>query len=175
VTEQAVTEDGEWSEYCTEADGLTLEISAPVDALDHGTDKIIASAIVAANAVAGPVRGTVAVLVDGDERLQALNRQWRGIDKPTNVLSFAGPDHPGGEGRHLGDIAISYQTAAREALAERKPLPDHLAHLSAHGFLHLLGYDHESDGDAETMERLERAILARVGVPDPYMARPAEG
>jgi probable rRNA maturation factor len=169
-----VNEGGELSEFCTEADGLTLEISAPSDALDHGTEKIIAAAIFAANAVAGPVRGTVAVLVDGDERLQALNSQWRGIDKPTNVLSFAAPDRPGA-GVHLGDIAISHETAAREAEAEHKPLPDHLAHLSTHGFLHLLGYDHESDGDAETMERLERTILARVGVPDPYVARPAKG
>jgi probable rRNA maturation factor len=170
-----VNEDGEWSEFSTQADGLTLEIGAPAHALDPDARKVIASAILAANAVAGPVRGIVAVLVDRDDRLRALNRQWRGIDKPTNVLSFAAPVSPGGDGRHLGDIAISYETAAREAEAERKPLPDHLAHLSAHGFLHLLGYDHESDGDAETMERLERAILARVGVPDPYIARPAEG
>jgi probable rRNA maturation factor len=170
-----VSQDGEWSEYCTQADGLTLEIGAPAHGLDPDIEKVIASAILAANAVVGPVRGTVAVLVDGDDRLQALNRQWRGIDKPTNVLSFAGPADIDGNGRHIGDIAISYEAAAREAQAERKPLPDHLAHLSAHGFLHLLGYDHESDGDAEVMERLERTILARVGVPDPYVARPPPG
>ncbi len=169
-----MSDSGPCSEYSKEAGGLKLEICAPPNILADA-EKMITSAIFAANAVAGPVRGTVAVLVDGDDRLQALNRQWRGIDKPTNVLSFAAPDAPGGDGRHIGDIAISYETAAREAQAERKPLPDHLAHLSAHGFLHLLGYDHESDGDAETMERLERTILARVGVPDPYVARPAEG
>ena len=170
-----MNDDAEWSEFCTQANGLTLEISAPKHALESDAGTVIASAILAANAVAGPVRGTVAVLVDGDDRLQALNRQWRGIDKPTNVLSFAAPESPGSDGRHLGDIAISYETAAREAKAEGKPLPDHMAHLSAHGFLHLLGYDHESDGDAEAMERLERTILARIGVPDPYIVRPAEG
>jgi probable rRNA maturation factor len=170
-----VNDDGEWREFCTQADGLAVEISAPAHALDAEAGMLIASAIHAANAEVGPVRGTVAVLVDGDGRLQALNRQWRGIDKPTNVLSFASPHSPDGAISHLGDIAISYETAAREAKGEGKPLPDHLAHLSAHGFLHLLGYDHESDGDAETMERLERTILARVGVPDPYIARPVEG
>jgi probable rRNA maturation factor len=75
----------------------------------------------------------------------------------------------------LGDIAISYETAAREAVAEDKSFADHMAHLSVHGFLHLLGYDHESDDDAEEMEGLERDILARIGVADPYVAHEAEG
>jgi probable rRNA maturation factor len=70
--------------------------------------------------------------------------------------------------KHLGDIAISYETAIREAEAEARPFPHHLAHLAVHGFLHLLGYDHQSDAAAEEMEALERKILARLEVPDPY-------
>jgi probable rRNA maturation factor len=80
------------------------------------------------------------------------------------VLSF--PAAPGSE--TLGDIAIAYETTAREAEAEGKPFADHLAHLAVHGFLHLLGYDHQSDAEAAAMERLEVAILARLNVPDPY-------
>ena len=128
-----------------------------------------------ADEVAGPAQGGIAVLVDGDERIRALNRLWRGIDKPTNVLSFSYPDAPAGAPQHVGDIAISYQTAAAEAAAEGKPFAHHMQHLAVHGFLHVLGYDHESDEDAEAMERLERTILARLGVPDPYIARDAEG
>jgi probable rRNA maturation factor len=89
------------------------------------------------------------------------------------VLSFPSPDNQAGPVRYIGDIAISHETAAREAAAEGKPLAHHIAHLSVHGFLHLLGYDHESDADAEAMEALERTILARVDVPDPYFVRDA--
>jgi probable rRNA maturation factor len=110
----------------------------------------------------------VALLLTDDAAVRRLNAQWRGIDKPTNVLSF--PPAPGGAGeiRSLGDIAIAYETTAREAQAEAKPFADHLAHLCVHGFLHLMGYDHEQEPQAETMEGLERVILARLGVPDPY-------
>jgi probable rRNA maturation factor len=79
-----------------------------------------------------------------------------------------------GEGRFLGDIAIAFETARSEAERETKPFPHHLAHLAVHGFLHLLGYDHERDEDAEAMERLERDILARLDVPDPYAPREAD-
>jgi probable rRNA maturation factor len=170
-----VSETDAWRELCTEVDGLALEITAHPATPDPAIEKAIASAIFAANEVVGPVRGIVTVLVDDDVRLRGLNKRWRGIDKPTNVLSFGAPDQEGGAAAHLGDIAISYETAAQEARAGQKPLPDHIAHLAAHGFLHLLGYDHESDAEAEAMERLERTILARVGVPDPYVARGTEG
>ena len=162
---------------CVEVDGLTLEIGVAPGAalLDARLAALIASAIAAANRAAGPAQGAVAVVVDDDERIRTLNRLWRGLDKPTNVLSFPSPDTQPGATRTLGDIAISYETAAREAAAEDKSLADHVAHLSVHGFLHLLGYDHESDDDAEEMEGLERAILARIGVSDPYVAREAEG
>jgi probable rRNA maturation factor len=112
----------------------------------------------------------VAVLLTDDASVRRLNAQWRHIDKPTNVLSF-----PSAAGQHgavtaLGDIAIAYETTAREAMDEGKPFTNHLAHLAVHGFLHLLGHDHEADAEAEQMERLERAILARLGVPDPYLS-----
>jgi probable rRNA maturation factor len=72
---------------------------------------------------------------------------------------------------HIGDIVIAYETTAREAVADGKPFAHHLAHLAVHGYLHLLGYDHETDRDAKTMERLEVDILARLDVPDPYAPR----
>ena len=159
------------------ASGLVIEVTAAPEALaaEPEVQSFVALAIEMADEVAGPAQGGIAVLVDGDERIRALNRLWRGIDKPTNVLSFSYPDAPAGVPKHVGDIAISYQTAAAEAAAEGKPFAHHMKHLAVHGFLHVLGYDHESDEDAEAMERLERTILARLGVPDPYIARDAEG
>jgi probable rRNA maturation factor len=117
----------------------------------------------------------LAVLLTDDAAMRRLNAQWRNIDKPTNVLSFPPAASAGRAGavKSLGDIAIAFQTAAREAHEEGKPLADHLAHLAVHGFLHLLGYDHDSDTAAEQMEQLERVILARLGVPDPYLTHEA--
>ena len=105
---------------------------------------------------------TLAVLLTDDAAVRRLNAQWRGIDKPTNVLSFPPADMPGDAAvKSLGDIAIAHETTAREAETEDKPFAHHLSHLAVHGFLHLMGYDHEKDGEAETMEQLERVILAR--------------
>ena len=115
--------------------------------------------------VIGQLREVELVEVQG-----LLNREWRGKNTPTNVLSFPAP-RPGKNRSappYIGDIVIAYQTVAREAVAEGKPFNHHLAHLAVHGFLHLLGYDHENDRDAQTMERLERKILKRLAVPDPY-------
>jgi len=121
----------------------------------------------------------LSVILTSDRAIRTLNRRWRGRDTPTNVLSFPTPaparrKAPRGAPRHLGDIVIAYETAAREARAAGKALDHHVAHLALHGFLHLLGYDHESHGQAEAMERRERQILARLGVPDPYAARDAD-
>ena len=117
----------------------------------------------------------LAVMLTDDTGIRTLNNNWRGIDKPTNVLSFpalqptagAPPDAP----RMLGDIAIAYETTRKEADDEEKPFDHHLSHLAVHGFLHLIGYDHEKDDDAEAMEGLEREILAQLGIPDPYADR----
>lgn len=107
--------------------------------------------------------GALTVLLCDDAAVTALNRDFRGKDKPTNVLSF-----PSDEKGYLGDIAISLPTCEREAVTRQKPLPHHMAHLVVHGYLHLLGFDHEDDGEAEEMEALETAILAARHIPDPY-------
>jgi len=114
---------------------------------------------------------TLAVLLTDDASIRRLNAQWRHIDKPTNVLSFPPGPQQQGPVKSLGDIAIAYETTAGEARDESKPFADHLAHLAVHGFLHLLGHDHETDATAEAMEHLERVILARLGVPDPYLGQ----
>jgi probable rRNA maturation factor len=121
----------------------------------------------------GFVEAELAVMLTDDSGIRTLNLNWRGIDKPTNVLSFpalppAGPGGPDDAPRMLGDIAIAYETTRSEADDEQKPFDHHLSHLAIHGFLHLIGYDHESDADAEAMETLETEILAQLGIPDPY-------
>lgn len=106
-----------------------------------------------------------------DERIRTLNAGWRGKDKPTNVLSFpAFPPEKGGARLPpmLGDIVLAFETVAREAALEEKPFDHHLSHLLVHGLLHLLGYDHETEAEAEAMEALERRVLARLAIGDPY-------
>ena len=118
----------------------------------------------------------LAVMLTDDSGDPHAQPQWRGIDKPTNVLSFpalqpTGAAAPDDAPRMLGDIAIAYETTRKEADDEQKPFDHHLSHLAVHGFLHLIGYDHENDDDAEAMEGLEREILAQLGIPDPYADR----
>jgi probable rRNA maturation factor len=115
----------------------------------------------------------LAIMLTDDAGIRTLNANWRGIDKPTNVLSFpalqpTGTPSAGDAPRMLGDIAIAYETTRREADDEQKPFEHHLTHLTIHGFLHLIGYDHETDEEAGEMEDLERKILAQLGIPDPY-------
>jgi probable rRNA maturation factor len=111
----------------------------------------------------------VSVMLTDDAHIQELNRIWRSKDKPTNVLSFPAPEQPGATGpRHLGDIALAYETLVREAEEESKDLAHHFAHLIVHGVLHLLGYDHEVEAEAEIMEALEVKALATLGIADPY-------
>ncbi len=118
----------------------------------------------------------LSVLLCDDKTIARLNGRWRGQEKPTNVLSF--PALVQGAARDekipLGDIAIAYETVAREAEESGKTVSNHLSHLVVHGFLHLLGYDHHMDDEAERMECLERDILARIGVADPYAACDAD-
>ena len=131
----------------------------------------------AAEAVDADVSETeLAVMLTDDSGIRTLNCNWLGIDKPTNVLSFPalqieGARKLGDAPRMLGDIAIAYETMRREADEEGKPFDHHLSHLAVHGFLHLVGYDHENDADAEEMEALETEILAQLGIPDPYADR----
>lgn len=126
------------------------------------------------------------VLAD-DALVQTLNRDYRDKDKPTNVLSFALLDdlddtdestddvlaRDEGMPILIGDVILAFETVQREALEQGKSFEDHLTHLVIHGVLHLLGYDHQSDPDADRMERLETSILARLGIADPYSANPA--
>ncbi|MDR6626672.1 putative rRNA maturation factor [Caulobacter segnis] len=107
----------------------------------------------------------IVILLTDDDTVQGLNRDFRQKDYATNVLSFPSPPNPEGQ---IGDIALAYGVCAREAAEQGKPLGHHLQHLVAHGVLHLLGYDHEGDDEAEAMEALEREILAGLDVPDPY-------
>jgi probable rRNA maturation factor len=119
----------------------------------------------------GPVELSI-VLAD-DETVQGLNRDWRGQDKPTNVLSFAAlddedaPEVPGAP-LLLGDVVLAWQTIEAEAREAGKPLADHVSHLVIHGVLHLLGYDHQDDDEADEMEALETTLLAALGIADPY-------
>jgi probable rRNA maturation factor len=118
----------------------------------------------------------LAIVLTDDSAIRQLNRLWRGIDAPTNVLSFpAAATQVGDEPAHLGDIVLAYQTIAREARAERKPLVHHVAHLTVHGYLHLMGYNHDRDDDAEVMEQAERDILRCLAIPDPYRQGTTKG
>jgi probable rRNA maturation factor len=119
----------------------------------------------------GAAHEGVTILLADDEAVRELNARFRQKDAPTNVLSFPAPRNPE---FHLGDIALAYGVCVREAAEQGKPLAHHLQHLVAHGVLHLLGYDHIGDDEAEAMESLERAVLAGLGVPDPYAAGEGE-
>jgi probable rRNA maturation factor len=111
----------------------------------------------------------VSVQLSDDAQIRALNARWRGLDKSTNVLSFpASAVDKIASAPMLGDIVVAFETAEREAGEEGKTLADHAAHLVAHGFLHLLGFDHQNATDADRMEALETRILATIGIADPY-------
>lgn len=132
-----------------------------------------------------PAQGVeISVLMCGDDRIAELNAEFRGQPKPTNVLSWPAHDlksaAPGGvppapPDGELGDIALARETIENEAKAQHVSVEAHFAHLIAHGVLHLLGYDHEIDADAEAMERLERRALAAMGIADPYAEHGAHG
>jgi probable rRNA maturation factor len=120
-----------------------------------------------------PKRHCVSVALLSDAEIRALNKAFRGKDAPTNVLSFPTPPFAQGAGddgepRFLGDVALAYETVVSEAESQGKTVVDHAAHLVVHGILHLAGYDHGADAEAERMEEAERVILAEFGVSDPY-------
>ena len=116
-------------------------------------------------AEAATAEGGLTVLLTDDATVADLNQRFRDKAGPTNVLSFPAAANPE---NHLGDIALAYGVCAREAAEQGKPLAHHLQHLVAHGVLHLVGYDHQTETEAEEMEALERRILAGLDVPDPY-------
>jgi len=141
--------------------------------LQQLAERSVAAAIKAAKIKLSP-EAELSLMFGDDEAIKALNQQFRGINKPTNVLSFPGEEISPGEepglvpGLVLGDIAFALQTLIREADLEGKLFDHHLCHLMIHGFLHLLGYDHQNDNEAEQMESLEIKALAALGIADPY-------
>ncbi|WP_084395843.1 rRNA maturation RNase YbeY [Henriciella aquimarina] len=139
-----------------ETDGWTDAVGSP--------EAVCEKALTAGFGVAG-TPGEVALLLTDDAEMHQLNRDWRGKDKPTDVLSF--PAEPM-EAPFLGDIAIGLGVASRDAAIRGIPLGDHLSHLVIHGYLHLLGHDHMEDTEAREMEDLERRALATLGIADPY-------
>jgi len=156
----------------THAPGAKLKIDVLVDS-DLWTDaaKIRATlrrAVAQAAAMVSTSGSELAIVLTDDSAIRQLNRLWRGVDAPTNVLSFptkrSGTDEP----PHLGDIVLAHETIAREARDEHKPFTHHVAHLAVHGFLHLLGFDHRKMDEAESMEDMERKILRRLSIADPY-------
>jgi probable rRNA maturation factor len=151
---------------------VEIVISSPLWKQRRSTAAVLRRAIAAAAAVS-MTTGELAVVLTDDSESRRLNRDWRHKNAATNVLSFPAPKARSVRGKPhlLGDIVIAYETTEREARAERKPFTHHLAHLAVHGFLHLVGYDHEVEDAAEEMEGLETVILARLAVPDPYFRR----
>lgn len=149
---------------------MNLDIEIESDAW-QALDQVegIASKALAA-ALGESEQRSVTLLFTDDASMREINREWRGFDKSTNVLSFpsAPAPVPQGEVAHLGDLVLAWETVAREAGEAGKPLADHVTHLIIHGALHLLGYDHETDEEAAVMETKETAILAGLGIADPY-------
>jgi probable rRNA maturation factor len=162
--------------------GGSLDVDIVIETAAWETIEGLDSAIIGAARLAyaqgagAPQRkASVTIALLSDAGVRALNLQFRGLDKPTNVLSFPAADsRPAvlkadrAEPRPLGDLALSHETMAAEACAEGIALVDHIRHLVVHGILHLLGHDHEDDDEADNMEALETLILAQLGVADPY-------
>lgn len=152
---------------------IALEVEAgdwPAEGELEAVLQRVADACLAELNVAALQPPELGVTFTDDDCIAELNRQWRGRAGPTNVLSFPLVElTPGAEmPPMLGDIVIAFETVAREAQEQEKPFIDHLTHLLVHGLLHLVGYDHMNDDEAETMEALERRILERLAIPDPY-------
>ncbi len=159
-----------------EAGELTVEVAAHCPAWQRecpdAESLASAAARLALRREEAPVGSVVDITLADDETQRALNRTWRGKDAPTNVLAFPAADPtspaPPGAPLLLGDVVLAFETVSREAVEQQKPLADHLRHLVVHGVLHLLGHDHIDDRDAAAMEAREIAILAELGVPNPY-------
>jgi probable rRNA maturation factor len=158
---ERVDDDGDWETF------------GSVDALIAAVARVLAEA----PELADSLPASAAVALSSNAAVRRLNAAYRGKDAPTNVLSFPAPAPPPGvriEGlRALGDVVLALETLLDEAAGAGIPPAHHFQHLLVHGLLHLIGYDHETDADAERMEALEVTLLARLGIPDPYAeARP---
>jgi probable rRNA maturation factor len=151
------------------APSIDIQIQSPLWKAEPAAQRTVRDAVAAAAATLSTGDGEVAILLTDDKATRALNRQWRGIDRPTNVLSF--PAAKSGAALFLGDIVIAYETLVRECADENRAFLHHLAHLAVHGFLHLIGYDHQNDSAAEEMEGLESTIMMRMNLPDPWLGR----
>jgi probable rRNA maturation factor len=163
---------------------IDIIVDSPLWRAQPDAAAIVLRALTEAAAILSKRDAELAVVLTDDAAIRTLNRDWRGVDKPTNVLSF--PVHRAAAAAKpargasaaptpLGDIVLAYETVEREAADEGKPFDHHLAHLAVHGFLHLLGFDHERDSEADAMEELETRILQRLNVADPYVQRDARG
>lgn len=159
-------------------DSLTVVVAIEADAWNEalGTHEVETLTVRVLAAAARHLRlpeglsSEISVTFADDAAVQAANREWRGKDRPTNILSFPMAELEPGDlpGPLAGDLLIAFETVAREAQAEEKSLADHLSHLLVHGFLHLLGHDHIEDDGAEAMETQEIAVLAALGIGNPY-------
>lgn len=158
--------------------GLTVEICNNSDGWESALPEAAAvlrraaeSAWRSAGPVTAPGENEVSIALADDALLRRLNREYRGKDKATNVLSFPADDTGAPDrARLLGDVVLALETVQREAAERSKPLADHVSHLVVHGMLHLLGRDHETEKQAADMEAQEIEILAGIGVADPYAA-----
>ncbi len=148
---------------------VEIQVKSTLWSAQPRAEDVARAAVLAAAGMLSSAPGEVSIVLTDDSDMQELNRTWRGVDKPTNVLSFPAPE--ANAGAMLGDIVVAYETLARECEDEGRIFLHHLSHLTVHGFLHLAGYDHRTDAEAEAMEALESEIMARMNMPDPYVGR----
>jgi probable rRNA maturation factor len=162
----------------------TADWREAIDHLEERCERIVAATLQRSTTTSWLRRSEVSILLSHDDEIRELNHQYRGRDQSTNVLSFPNFDldqgqaltsePPGPMPPHqvlLGDVALSFQRLSEEAAEQKKPLLDHFAHLLVHGTLHLLGYDHQDDEQAEVMEGIEESVLASLGLVAPYDVR----
>jgi probable rRNA maturation factor len=154
---------------------LDIQIQSPLWDAQPQAAQTMREVLAAAAIVLSAIDGEVSIVLTDDQSIRALNRQWRGIDKPTNVLSFpAAMTQTSVSTKFFGDIVMAYETLKRESDEENRDFLHHLAHLTVHGFLHLRGYGHDVDAEAAQMEGLESRIMLSINLPDPWLDRHIE-